>query len=116
MEEEDDKALAAVFGKRKGGDVALEDGAESDAGSGGSGRSRLTLRVDDEIAEGLEIIAVAGGASKNQFCEGVLRRAVRAKVVALKGSLDAAEWDVLMKLVRRRQSGGARGRGGGGSL
>ncbi|WP_143149168.1 hypothetical protein [Hyphomicrobium sp. CS1BSMeth3] len=115
MADDDEDALRRLFSKAK--EVVTDAPAEVVvAEASGIGRVRVTLRVTDEVAEGLDIIATVGGQSKNSFCEAALRRAVKAKVAALKGAVSAEEWDVLLRLVRRRQAGGARGRGDGGAV
>lgn len=113
MADDDEAALRKLF--RKTGDAATP-ADETLASPEVAGRVRVTLRVTDEVAGGLDIIATVGGQSKNAFCESVLRKAVKAKVAALKGSMSAEEWDVILRLVRRRQTGGARGRGDGSAV
>jgi hypothetical protein len=64
-------------------------------------RARLNLRMPVDVLEELQIIKVATGVDKNNFCVDALVKAIRGRVDKLKAEHDEAEWGAITRCAKR---------------
>jgi len=65
-------------------------------------RLRVYLRVNDEVACGLQLVKLAGGVDINKFGEDALLAAVRERIELLRQGFDEHAWDSLVRLAEQK--------------
>ena len=60
-------------------------------------RCRLNLRLDQALAEDLNILQLAEGIEKNTFCEEVIHAAVNKRLIELRGKLGEEAWGEVVR-------------------